>query len=142
MKKIATFLLSTALVFGLGSFAAQAFAAGNNGEAGPVAAKKKVTVAVIKAEWCSACKKVEPIMMELMQQYGDRIEFVMLDVSNDESTAQAAAKAKSLGLSNFFEANKKKTSTVGVFKSGRQTYVTAMNYNKSDYETAFNRALS
>ncbi len=37
----------------------------------------------------------------------------MLDVTNDETTAQAAAKAKSLGLTRFFEANKKATSTVG-----------------------------
>ena len=142
MKKIATFFLSTALVLGLGSFVAPAFAAGSDAGAGPVAAKKKVTVAIIKAEWCSACKKVEPIMMELMQKYGENVEFVMFDVTNDEAAEKSAAKAKSLGLASFFEANKKKTSTVGVFKSGRQSFLTAMNYNKGEYEAAINKALS
>jgi thiol-disulfide isomerase/thioredoxin len=35
----------------------------------PVVAKgKKPVVAIIKAEWCSACQKLEPTMMELMKQ--------------------------------------------------------------------------
>jgi thiol-disulfide isomerase/thioredoxin len=105
------------------------------------AVNKKVTVAVIKAEWCSACQKVEPIMMDLMKEYGDRINFVVLDVTNEETTAKAAATAKANRLSSFFEANKKNTSTVGVFKSGKQTFLTAKNYNRSDYVNAFERAL-
>ena len=136
MKKIAAISMSLALMLSLSTVTALALG-GSSG-----AKNKKVTVAVIKAEWCSACQKVDPIMMDLMKEYGDRINFVILDVTNDETTAQAAAKAKSLGLASFFEANKKKTSTVGVFKSGRQTFVTAKNYNKSDYEAAFNKALS
>src|SRR6266852_6155258 len=75
----------------------------------------KVTVAIIKAEWCQACQKLGPTMAELVEQYKDRINFVVLDVTNDETTAQAAATARQLGITKFFEANKKKTSTVAVF---------------------------
>ncbi|MGD9563856.1 MAG: thioredoxin domain-containing protein [Pyrinomonadaceae bacterium] len=104
-------------------------------------AQAKPTVAIIKADWCSACQKVEPIMMGLMKEYDGKVNFVMLDVTNDDTTAQAAAKAKSLGLTAFFEANKKTTSTVAVFTGKKQIYKTAMNYNKSDYVAAFDKAL-
>jgi thiol-disulfide isomerase/thioredoxin len=104
-------------------------------------AQAKPTVAIIKADWCSACQKVEPIMMGLMKEYDGKVNFVMLDVTNDDTTAQAAAKAKSLGLSSFFEANKKMTSTVAVFKGKKQTFKTVKNYNRDDYVAAFDGAL-
>src|SRR6266851_1151073 len=66
---------------------------------------RRPTVAIIRADWCSACQKLEPTMMELKSQYGDRIDFVMLDVTDDSKAAQSAAKACKLGLGNFFEAN-------------------------------------
>ncbi len=104
-------------------------------------AKTKPTVVIIRADWCSACQKLEPEMMELMKQYGGKLDFVMLDVTNDETTAKAAAKAKSLGLSSFFEANKKTTSTVGIFKGKKMLYKTAKNFNRADYVAAFDKAL-
>ncbi len=127
MKKITIAMLSIALILTIS--AVSAFA------------KTKPTVVIIRADWCSACQKLEPEMMELMKQYGGKLNFVMLDVTNDETTAKAAAKAKSLGLSRFFEANKKMTSTVAVFKGKKQTFSTAKNYNKSDYVAAFDKAL-
>ncbi len=127
MKRITTVLMSLALIMTFS--AVSAFA------------KTKPTVVMIKADWCSACQKVDPIMMDLMKQYGDKLNFVMLDVTNDETTAQAAAKAKSLGLSAFFEANKKMTSTVAVFKGKKQTFKTAKNYNRDEYVAAFNKAI-
>ncbi len=104
-------------------------------------AKTKPTVVIIRADWCSACQKLEPEMMKLMKQYGGKLNFVMLDVTNDETTAKAAAKAKSLGLSSFFEANKKTTSTVGIFKGKKQVYKTTKNFNRADYVSAFDKAL-
>lgn len=127
MKKITTVMMSLVLVFAFS--AVSAFA------------KTKPTVVIIRADWCSVCQKLEPSMMELMKEYGSKINFVMLDVTNDQTTAQAAAKAKSLGLSSFFEANKKTTSTVGIFKGKKQVFKTAMDLNKSDYIAAFDKAL-
>ena len=48
----------------------------------------KPTVAIIRADWCSACQKLEPTMSELISQYKDRLNFVMLDVTTDEKTAE------------------------------------------------------
>ncbi|MFN2502249.1 MAG: thioredoxin domain-containing protein [Pyrinomonadaceae bacterium] len=104
-------------------------------------AKTKPTVVIIRADWCSACQKLEPEMMGLMKEYGDKINFIVLDVTNDATTAQAAAKARSLGYGSFFNANKKTTSTVAVFKGKKVLYKTAMNFNRADYVAAFDRAL-
>ena len=141
MKKILTTALSVALlltVSSIGSFAAGSAKVGGSS----AAAKTKPTVVVIRADWCSACQKVEPTMMELMREYDGKINFVILDVTNDETTAQATAKAKSLGLSDFFEANKKMTSTVAIFKGKKEAFKTAKNYNRDDYVAAFNKALA
>ena len=100
----------------------------------------KPTVALIRADWCSACKKVEPIINDLMQSYGGKVNLVVLDVTSDETTAQAEATAKSHGLSSFFEANKKSTSTVGIFKNKREVFKTTHNSDRETYAQAFAKA--
>lgn len=103
----------------------------------------KPVVAIIRAEWCGACEKLAPTMKELMGQYGDRLEFVMFDVSDDQRAAEAAAKARELGISSFFEENKKKTSTVAVFATdGKLLFKTAKNYDRSAYVRAFDEAIA
>jgi thiol-disulfide isomerase/thioredoxin len=138
MKKLKMMLFAPALF--LLAFALTASAqdtmmkSKSNGKAAP-------TVALIRADWCSACKQVEPIIQDLMQSYGGKFNLVVFDVTNEETTAQAIAKAKSLGLSGFFEANKKSTSTVGIFKSKRQIFKTTHNPDRNAYVNAFNKAL-
>jgi thiol-disulfide isomerase/thioredoxin len=104
---------------------------------------RRPTVAIIRADWCSACQKLEPTMMELKNQYGDRIDFVMLDVSDDEKTAQSAAEARKLGLGKFFESNKQKTSTVVVLDSSHKiVFQTMQNFDRDAYVKAFNDVLA
>ena len=104
---------------------------------------KRPTVAIIRAEWCSACQKLEPTMMELQSQYKGRIDFVMLDVSDDEKTAQSAETARQLGLGKFFEANKQKTSTVVVLSpSHKIVFQTKQNFDRDAYVQAFDEALA
>ncbi len=55
--------------------------------------KSKPTVAIIRADWCGACQKLEPTMMELMSQYKDRLNFVLLDVTTDEKASESANSA-------------------------------------------------
>lgn len=104
---------------------------------------RRPTVAIIRADWCSACQKLEPTMMELKSQYGDRIDFVMLDVSDDEKTAQSATVARKLGLGRFFEANKQKTSTVVVLSASHKiVFQTMQNFDRDAYVKAFDDALA
>ncbi len=105
--------------------------------------KTRPTVAIISAEWCAACTKIKPGMSELQAKYKGRLNFVVLDVSTDESAAVAAATARKLGLSKFFEANKKKTSTVAVFDSNKKVlFQTDHNYDQAAYVKAFDNAIA
>ena len=103
----------------------------------------KPTVAIIRADWCSACQKLEPTMSELISQYKDRLNFVMLDVTTDEKTAESAKTARELGISKFFEANKKNTSTVIVLgEKNKILFKTMHNFDRDKYVNAFDDAIS
>lgn len=103
----------------------------------------KTTVAIIRADWCSACQQLEPKMAELMEQYKDRINFVVLDVTTDESTRAAEATARKHGLAKFFAANKKKTSTVVVLNSKHKIlFKTDHNDDREAYVKAFDDAIA
>jgi thiol-disulfide isomerase/thioredoxin len=104
---------------------------------------KRPTVAIIRANWCTACQKLEPTMMGLINQYKDRIDFVMLDVTDDQKATQSASEARKLGLGKFFEANKKKTSTVVVLSpSHKIVFQTMQNFDREAYVRAFDDALA
>ncbi|MCA1602007.1 MAG: hypothetical protein LC776_10325 [Acidobacteria bacterium] len=104
---------------------------------------KRPTVAIIRADWCSACQKLEPTMMELMSQYKDRIDFVMLDVTDDQKLAKASSDARKLGLGKFFRANMKKTSTVVVLSPSRKIlFQTVQNFDRDAYVKAFDEAIT
>lgn len=103
----------------------------------------KTTVAVIRADWCSACQKLEPTLSQLKEQYKDRINFVVLDVTTDESTRLATATARKHGLAKFFAANKKNTSTVVVLDSKHKIlFKTDHNDNREAYVKAFDDAIA
>jgi thioredoxin len=40
------------------------------------------------AEWCGPCKKVSPVLDELSKQYGDRVEFVKLNIDENPNTTR------------------------------------------------------
>ena len=103
----------------------------------------KPTVAIIRADWCSACQKLEPTMSALISQYKDRLNFVMLDVTTDEKTGESAKTARELGISKFFEANKKNTSTVIVLgEKNKILFKTMHNFDRDKYVNAFDDAIS
>lgn len=102
----------------------------------------KPIVAVISADWCPYCKNVEPVMMKLMKDYGEKFNFVVFDVTSDETSKASMMKAEKLGLSDFFKENKRKTSAVAVLKDKKVVYKTFNNTKREDYEMAFEKALN
>lgn len=128
-----------------------AFAAFNAGAQTMMGKKAdtKPTVVLLHADWCGACKKLEPTITELKEQYGGRLNFVELDVTNEETTTQAAKTAQQLGIGSFFETNKKKSSLVAVVgKNGKVLFQTHYSTNREGsfvretYVRAFDEALA
>lgn len=102
---------------------------------------KRPIVAIIAADWCPYCKKVDPVVAALRKDYSERLNFVVLDVTNATKTAAAKAEAEKLGISDFFAENKSKTSTVAILKDAKVVYKTSNNGKKDDYVKAFDKAL-
>jgi thiol-disulfide isomerase/thioredoxin len=103
--------------------------------------KELPTVAVIKADWCPYCKNVDPVVMGLMKEYKGKVNFVMFDVTDDKTKAEAMKMAEEYGLTKFFKENKGKTSTVAVLKADKVTFKTSNNTKESDYTSAIDKAL-
>jgi len=112
---------------------------------GPLAQKLqgKPVLVDIYASWCPACKNIAPTLSQLGQQYAGKVEFVVLDVSDKATTAQAEAKAKELGLSDFLAANKAQTGTVTIVNpaTGQVLAQHRNNANLADYTTVLDTAL-
>jgi thiol-disulfide isomerase/thioredoxin len=74
----------------------------------------KPVVVDIYASWCPACKNIAPTVSQLKQQYAGKVEFVVLDVSDQSTTSAAEAKAQELGLSDFLAKNKTQTGSLTI----------------------------
>ncbi len=78
-------ILSTAVFFGLGSETGESSLAALAEEATPLEialTNNKPTLMEFYANWCTSCQAMAGDMIELKQEYGDRVNFVMLNVDN------------------------------------------------------------
>jgi thiol-disulfide isomerase/thioredoxin len=74
----------------------------------------KPVVVDIYATWCPACGNIAPTLSQLRQEYGDRIHFIKLDVSDRSHTSESELRANELGLASFFAENKSNTGIVTI----------------------------
>ncbi|MBE9176339.1 thioredoxin family protein [Synechocystis salina LEGE 06155] len=104
----------------------------------------KPVVVDIYATWCPGCKTIAPTLSQLKKQYQGKVNFVVLDVSDKNTTKMAETKAKQLGLTTFFEANKTQTATVAIIDpaTGMVIQQFRKNANASDYTKVIDGAIS
>ena len=98
-------------------------------------------VAVIRADWCPYCKKLEPIMMDLMKDYGEKLNFVVFDITNDETIAKSMELAKEKGLEEFFKENKDKSAFVAIFKKNKEVFKAKYKTERDIYVKEFDKVL-
>ena len=96
------------------------------------------------ATWCSGCQNIAPTLSQLKQQYSDRVNFVVLDVTDRSKLQETTANAEKLGLGQFLEATKNQTSTVAIVDpaTGNILAMFQNNANKGDYTKILNTALA
>ena len=74
----------------------------------------------VHADWCGTCTRLNPVWSRLDASYGDRVELVLLDVTDRDAVARSRATAERLGLVEFFDAHKSKTGVIAVLDASRQ----------------------
>jgi thiol-disulfide isomerase/thioredoxin len=98
----------------------------------------------IYADWCGGCQSIKPTLSTLKKQYSGKVNFVVFNVTDRSTSAAAQAKAKQLGLLDFFSENKSKTATVAIINpsTGKILKVYQANPNLADYTTVLNPAIA
>lgn len=104
----------------------------------------KPVVVDVFATWCAGCKNIEGTLSQLREDYGDTVNFVVLDVSDKATVAEAEGLATELGLSNFLAEKKSKTSTVAIVDpaTGDILAIYKNNPNIDDYTQVLNAAIA
>jgi len=110
----------------------------------PTKAQNMPIVAVVKADWCPACKKISPTVMGVMKEYMSKAQWVMLDVTNAKTTAEAEKKVKELGLEKFYAEYGSRTSTVAIIdpQTKKVLSIFMAEGRKDKYVAALNKALA
>lgn len=105
------------------------------------AENKKVLLIQIYASWCPGCKNIQPTLDQLTKENTD-FELVQLDVSTPSKAKASAKKAEELKIIDFYNVNKSKTATIGVFVPTTLEVVSVFQNNSvvEDYIQAINEA--
>ena len=74
----------------------------------------KPVLVVIYASWCTTCRKMKPVLKTIRQQEGNDVHWVQFDVSTSAASKRSAARAKELGLGQFFKSHRSQTSLVSI----------------------------
>ena len=103
----------------------------------------KPFVVKVHAQWCPVCMITTTVWSEIQQEYAGRVNFLVLDFTDDRTTDASRAEADRVGLGRVFE----ETGATGVVLvvDGRTREVTASvagSRNLADYRAAIDTALA
>lgn len=107
------------------------------------ASGQHVLVVLIFDEGCKVwCQKVRPIMKELKDQYGQRVDFLELDASAG-TLNESQAKAKEAGVISFLRDSADWVPIVGIFSPKRRLVKELVGPKPKDtYASVIDKALA
>jgi thiol-disulfide isomerase/thioredoxin len=138
ITRIRYFVLGLAVVLGI------ALAHGIAGADHHLEDAKQATqpiIAKISADWCGTCTKLKPTIEALRVKYGDRVQVVVLDVTNKDAVAKSTAEAERLGISDFFARNRRSTGSVGIIVDGETLRVLRGEVDVARYDDVIELAI-
>lgn len=146
IKRVALALVAVALGLGVGGFALYA---SNTAPVVPAVALNDPGVAgrpfVVKlhAKWCSSCMLTKGVWGEVQAAYAGKVNLLVLDLTNESTTATSRAEAKRLGLEAFFDANNGSTGYVAVIDPKSKAVVSEISSRDlADYRAAIDPAIT
>jgi thiol-disulfide isomerase/thioredoxin len=103
---------------------------------------EKPFVVKLHAQWCAVCMITTSVWRQIQDEYSGRVNFLVLDFTDDHTTGASRAAAERVGLGRFFE----ETGSTGVVMvlDGRTREVTASiagSRDVADYRAAIDTAL-
>ncbi len=119
LKRIVLFLMLITLIWTTLSSPSSAFFFKKHKGSKPSAkveqntGEKKIILAEIYANWCPGCKNIQPTIDSLIKNF-PQVELVQLDVSTPSKAEASQKLAKDLMILDFYNANKSKTSSIGI----------------------------
>lgn len=74
--------------------------------AGVAGAASKPMAVWFYADWCMNCKMIAPKLEVVQPEFESKIDFIKLDVTNEERKAETKQRAKKLGILPLYLGNK------------------------------------
>ena len=108
------------------------------------ASSGKPFVVKIHAQWCAVCMATKRVWSQIQDAYANRVNLLVLDVTNRATADASRAEARRLGLEQFFDEYAGGTVTILVL-DGRTRAVTASINGSRDlaqYRAAIDAALN
>jgi thiol-disulfide isomerase/thioredoxin len=96
--------------------------------ASPVLRGKPLVVRV-HADWCGECQTSLPDFQRFVSAYRGKVNVVDIDVTDGRTAAASAARAKRLGLSEYYERTKSQPLTVAFINPNSGTVYAALRGN-------------
>jgi thiol-disulfide isomerase/thioredoxin len=106
MKKILTAvagLFVALVVAGVAAYALNAAPAAPAISAAEAVHPTKPFVVKLHAQWCATCMMTKGVWAEVNKTYAGKVNLLVLDFTNAETTVASRAEAKRLGLEGFLE---------------------------------------
>ncbi|HEX5049077.1 MAG TPA: thioredoxin family protein [Gammaproteobacteria bacterium] len=104
----------------------------------------KPFVVKLHAQWCPICRITKGVWSDIAATYGDRVNLVVLDFTDETTTDASRAEAERLGLGSYFEDHSGWTGTISIV-DGSTKEVTADIHGSRDfaeYRAAIDGALA
>jgi thiol-disulfide isomerase/thioredoxin len=109
-----------------------------------VAGTGKPYVVKLHAKWCPICMVTKGVWTDIEKAYGNRVNLVVLDFTNDANTEASRAEAKRLGLTKMFDEYGGATGMIVVVDGRTRDVVSAIKGSRdfSGYRAAIDAALA
>lgn len=104
----------------------------------------KPYVVKIHAQWCAVCMATKRVWSEIQDAYANRVNLLVLDVTNRATSDASRAEARRLGLEQFFDEYAGGTGTILVLDGHSRTVTASINGSRdfAEYRTAIDAALN